>query len=185
MEVERAGFPTVLPTILKHIASSHFISFDLELSGIPTQQRRNTDGKQTLSQRYREIKAAAETFHILQIGLTCVEEDVDNERYLMRAYNFNLSPLINEGLDIERNFTYSTGAVDFLLQHNYRMEAPFSSGIPYLTRDETRIAKERATLRWDKDAIPDIRISADDVQALSFMARVRSEIDAWKKTRKV
>ena len=59
------------------------MSLDLELSGIPkrsykSQKERQRDGdgaKQTLQQRYAETKAAAEHFHILQIGLTFVNED--------------------------------------------------------------------------------------------------------------
>lgn len=185
MDVDRTAFTAILPSMLKHISKAHFIAFDLELSGIPTQRQRITDGKQTVAERYAELKHAAETYHILQIGLTCVEEDEVNKKYVMRAFNFNLSPLIYEGLDFERSFTYSSGAVDFLIQHNYQMNAPFASGIPYLTRPEAEEARERTRLRWDRDAIPDINVRPDNVEAVNFMKRARSEIDAWKKLPKV
>ncbi len=183
MEVERAAYPAVLPTILKHISNAHFVTFDLELSGIPTQRQRT--GRQTLAERYLETKAAAEKFHILQVGLTLAEEDADNQRYLLRSYNFNLSPLIYEGLDFERDFTYSSGAVEFLLSHNYHMEAPYHRGIPYLTRSEAPIVEEQTRVRWDRGKIPDIKIREDDTEALMFLSRVRSEIDAWKKAKQV
>ena len=85
MDIDCFNFKTHLPLILTTIAKSRFVAFDLELSGIPSRQtnrprgQQNDDsGKQTLQQRYSETKAAAERFQILQIGLTCVEEDNDS-----------------------------------------------------------------------------------------------------------
>lgn len=83
MDVTGRTFQSHLSSILEAVSRSHFVCFDLELSGIPGKQfkSRSTgqgeDGKQTLQQRYEETKAAAERYHILQLGLTCVEEDRD------------------------------------------------------------------------------------------------------------
>ena len=83
MDITRHTFQSQLFSILTAISRSHFVSFDLELSGIPGKQFRSKfsvqreDGKQTLQQRYEETKAAAERYHVLQLGLTCVEEDRD------------------------------------------------------------------------------------------------------------
>ena len=83
MDVIALTFYSQLLTILEAISRSHFVSFDFELSGIPGKQFRSKpkgqggDRKQTLQQRYEETKAAAERYHILQLGLTCVEEDRD------------------------------------------------------------------------------------------------------------
>ncbi len=83
MEVTSHTFQSQVLSILGAISRSHFVSFDLELSGISGKQFKakptgqNEDGKQTLQQRYEETKAAAERYQILQLGLTCVEEDRD------------------------------------------------------------------------------------------------------------
>ena len=84
MDVNRNTFQSQLPLILKAIAASRFVTLDLELSGIPSRQigqarapGRGEDGKQTLQERYEETKKAAERYQILQLGLTCVEEDLD------------------------------------------------------------------------------------------------------------
>ena len=68
--------------MLSDLAKAHFVAFDLELSGIQSKQFEPTrptaaahEGKQTLQQRYQELKGAAERYQILQVGLTCVEED--------------------------------------------------------------------------------------------------------------
>jgi len=186
MDIDRNSFPARLPTILRDLSNATFVAIDLELSGIPVTRFR--DVRQTLQERYVEVKQAAEQFHILQVGVTCVEQDNSPEgrgKYVLRPYNFNLSPLIYDGLEIERSFTYSSGAVDFLLKHNYNMSAPFNAGIPYLSKAETLLAKERAILRWDKAAIPDIKIRPGDAQALEFISRVHREIDKWVRTKKV
>jgi len=81
MEVSNTDFRRELLTILKHIANATFVSFDLEMSGITTRpkygagDRSHDIGKPTLQQQYEEMKDAAETFQVLQLGITCVEED--------------------------------------------------------------------------------------------------------------
>lgn len=73
MDVNGSTFRAILPSILGAISRAHFVSFDLELSGIPGRQTGR--GKQTLQERYDDTKKAAERYQILQFGLTCVEED--------------------------------------------------------------------------------------------------------------
>lgn len=81
MEVNKDNFKEQLLPILNHIANASYVSFDLEMSGITTRPRyspsdRSHDiGKPSLQQQYDEIRAAAETFQVLQVGITCVEED--------------------------------------------------------------------------------------------------------------
>ena len=132
MDVTGHTFQNQLFSILGAISRSHFVSFDLELSGIPSKQfktkptGRGEDGKQSLQQRYEETKAAAERYHVLQLGLTCVEEDRDRGTpqgqcglvmrpnyslgvYVARPYNFYLNPLPDKKLNVERDFSYQSG----------------------------------------------------------------------------
>jgi hypothetical protein len=81
MDVDQAHFPKRLLDILRNIANATFVTFDLEMSGITTRpkyssgDRSHDVGKPSLQQQYEEMKSAAESFQILQMGLTCVEED--------------------------------------------------------------------------------------------------------------
>ena len=80
MDVNRFSFGAKLPTLLTSISKAHFVAIDLELSGIHTKlvslrPERADGGKQTLQDRYRECKEAAEKYQVLQVGITCVEED--------------------------------------------------------------------------------------------------------------
>ena len=80
MEIDQGHYRKQLLTVLKHISRASFVAFDLEMSGINKKtvfgiDGSARDGKPTLQQLYEETKEAAETFQILQVGITCVEED--------------------------------------------------------------------------------------------------------------
>lgn len=81
MEVDHKGFRKELFPILRNIANAAFVTLDLEMSGISTRpkfssgDRSHDVGKPTLEQQYQEMRNAAETFQVLQIGITCVEVD--------------------------------------------------------------------------------------------------------------
>ena len=81
MEVDQSHYRKYLLQILKHIANASFVSFDLEMSGIYKNTRfgpvagGHDNGKPSLQQLYEDIRAAADTFQVLQVGITIVEED--------------------------------------------------------------------------------------------------------------
>lgn len=84
MDVNCSNFQNLLPSVLDALATAHFVTIDLELSGIPGQQMNQSrvfgegsSGKPTLQQRYEETRAAAERYQVLQLGITCVKEDLD------------------------------------------------------------------------------------------------------------
>ena len=83
MEVDNETFRGELLPILEHIADASYVTFDLEMSGITTRPRYTTGdrshdvGKPSLQQQYDEIRDAAQTFQVVQVGITCIEEDRD------------------------------------------------------------------------------------------------------------
>lgn len=87
MEVDNYNWKQLLLPILKDISNATFVAFDLEMSGITTrpkftsQERTHDMGKPSLQQQYEEVKDAAETFQVLQLGFTCVEEVRDKGLY--------------------------------------------------------------------------------------------------------
>jgi poly(A)-specific ribonuclease len=182
MDVDKVSFYPLLIDILTDISSAHFVAIDLELSGVPTKAVGGS-GKPTLQERYLEIKDAAEKYQILQIGLTCVEQDILEEKYIMKPYNFDLSPIINEkGLDVERIFSFQSGAAEFLLSIGFDMSRPFVMGVPYLSRAESKMARQKYATRQDKSAVADIQIKPTELEALAFLDRVRTEINGWVKS---
>ncbi|KAG2160881.1 hypothetical protein VTO58DRAFT_104571 [Aureobasidium pullulans] len=183
MDIDKYTFPSRLLDVLEAIAEAHFVSFDLELSGVPVKgQAKEKPGKPSLQERYLETKKAAEQYQILQIGLTCVKDDVLQGAYVCKPFNFNLSPIVEERLDVDRTFSFHSGAAEFLLGVGFKFDLPFTSGVPYLSRDEAQLAEDRAAARNDKSSFTDIEIKPEDIQALEFLRRVRSEVDDWLKT---
>lgn len=108
-----------------------------------------------------------------------MQQDVENGKYICRPYNFNLNPVVEERLDIERIFSFQSGAVEFLLRVGFDMAAPFTSGVPYLSREEAKLARRKAAKRQDKSAVPDMLLKPGDTEALALLERARSVIDQW------
>ena len=182
MDITKTSFYPLLLDILTDISESYFVAFDLELSGVPVKQpsANRRVGRPSLQERYQEVKEAAEKYSILQIGLTCVREDIDTGRYISKPYNFELSPLIDvQGLDVERDFAFSTSAVDFLKRVGFDFSKPFNVGVPYLSREEAKQARERHENRQKKDAIADLHIKETDVESIALLQRIRDQVDAW------
>ena len=62
------------------------------------------------------------------------------------------------------------------------MDAPFTEGIPYFSRQEEARARLIAAARRDKNSVADIQIAADDIDSIDFVRQVRQEVREWVKT---
>jgi len=82
MEVNKDEFYLALLPLLRHTANAEFVAVDLEMSGIGSNTKR--DGKPTLQQVYEQMKSAAETYQVLQVGITFIEKD--EERGMFFTY---------------------------------------------------------------------------------------------------
>lgn len=94
MEINIHNFHSRLPSLLRAVSNAHFVAIDLEISGIPSHQTNKPrsignhhSGKATLQERYEETKKAAETYQVLQLGITCVEEHNDRGMSIERQNN--------------------------------------------------------------------------------------------------
>ncbi|KAI9691521.1 MAG: hypothetical protein M1822_007592 [Bathelium mastoideum] len=195
MDIDATSFPGKLLDIFVAISESQFVSFDLELSGIPSKQHQLNDRRHTLQERYEDVKRAAERYQILQIGLTCVKlvngpasskkSHQAEVAYGVHPYNFNLSPIIPERTGVERIFSFQSGAIQFLIEHGFQIDLPFVNGVPYLSRDEAKQVKEKEYAKLEKAGFADIDLGKPgDAAALEFMDDVRRAIQEWQKTAK-
>jgi poly(A)-specific ribonuclease len=187
MEIDASSFPHHLLGFFINISEADFVSFDLELSGIPSRlpnkKPRPGGGRFTLEERYAETKEGADRYQILQVGITCARFDYIANKYVLRPYNINLSPLLDERLDIEREISLQSGAITFLLGCGFDMAKPFTHGVQYLSREEAAHAKQAAWDRLDNKNPPaDMQLKEEDVESLDFMRRVREAISKWKPT---
>ncbi len=85
MEVNHENFWTVLPEILESISSAEYVSIDLEMTGIGHKGHART-GKPSLEEIYAQAKSAAESFQVLQFGLTCFHYDRAVQREYLLSY---------------------------------------------------------------------------------------------------
>jgi poly(A)-specific ribonuclease len=180
MDVTKRSFPGRLLEILEHMSNAEFVCIDLELSGVASRSHNRTE-QQTLEDRYQEVKAAAERYTILQIGLTFVtlSRNEDENVYITRPYNFNLDPVIEQDLELERIFAFQSGAVKFLRAHNFNIAEPFENGVPYLSRDEAVRAKKIAMARIDRTAYEDLQIPEEDKENISLIENIRKQVTLW------
>ncbi|KAF3037475.1 hypothetical protein E8E12_003597 [Didymella heteroderae] len=186
MEVNAESFPNDLLGLLINISEADFVSFDLELSGIPSRlpnKKPRGAGWLTLDDRYAETKEGADRYQILQVGLTCAKFDYVANKYVLRPYNINISPLFDERLDFEREISFQSGACSFLLGCGFDLGLPFAQGVQYLSREEAERAKKLAYDRIDKkNVIEDLQLKPTDTESLDFVRRCRDAITAWQKT---
>lgn len=71
-------------------------------------------------------------------------------------------------------------AVEFLMNHGFRMDGPFLHGVSYLSRVEEKLAREMEEAREKKTHLTDIILGEEDHEAIAFLRRVRQEITDWK-----
>ncbi len=74
--------------------------------------------------------------------------------------------MLSEELDVDRDFTFQNGAVEFLLRNNFNFGNCFSNGVRYLSRSEEAEALALAEMKALKTSFEDIVLTQHDVEAL-------------------
>lgn len=75
--------------------------------------------------------------------------------------------------------------MEFLLSHDFRIDAPFLQGVPYFSREEEVTARSIVLARQNQAKETAIVIKDDDLESKRFIERIREEIDEWKNQRAV
>ncbi|KAJ6096005.1 CAF1 family ribonuclease [Penicillium sp. IBT 16267x] len=180
MDVTAGNFTALLPWILYQISCSSFIAIDLEFSGIAIAPSNQAQKDQSLQDRYTEVKAAAEKYQILQIGLTICQEDSTTGTYKMTPYNINLSPFVDRALDVNRDWTFMSWSMEFLMNHQFSMEILCKYGVRYLSRDEEAQCLIIASQRYSRtNAIAAVDVKETDKETIDFLQAARRMINWW------
>ncbi|CAI7633115.1 unnamed protein product [Penicillium glandicola] len=180
MDVTAVTFPDCLPSILNDISTSCFVSIDFELSGVVFKPSGPQSRPQTVQERYVEAKAAAERYQILQVGLTTCHEDKENATYILKPYNINLSPITQHEMDVNRDWTFGSRSMEFLLANHFSIDHMCTFGVRYLSREEEKLATKRATEKCQlRNPVQVADIKKDDHESLEFLEAVRISINEW------
>ncbi|KAJ5479757.1 hypothetical protein N7530_005266 [Penicillium desertorum] len=180
MDVTAVNFPECLPSMLNDISTSCFVSLDFELSGMVFKLGTPQTRSQTVQERYVEAKAAAERYQILQVGLTTCHEDKENATYTLKPYNINLSPVTQHEMDVNRDWTFGSRSMEFLLANHFSIDHMCTFGVRYLSREEEKLAIKRATEKcYLRNPVQVADIKKDDHESLEFLEAVRININEW------
>ncbi|KAI1464997.1 CAF1-domain-containing protein [Daldinia caldariorum] len=179
MDVNKNNFFWMLPSILYEAQNARYVTFDIEMSGIPI-----IHGRNSIQDTYAKIKEAAEQFQMVQLGLTFVRYDEKLNHYTTRTFTFSVSPLFpkstlfdNLSRRLDRKFAYSVRAYDFLQQHKFNFTGAIENGNHYLSREEHRFAIQYC---FSSDPGNEhIDPSSLDYQSQDFYERTRRQIAAF------
>ncbi|KAI1660326.1 CAF1-domain-containing protein [Daldinia decipiens] len=176
MEVNRSNFFWMLPPILHEAQNARFVAVDVEMSGIAL-----IHGLNSAQDSYGKIKEAAEQFQVVQLGLTFVRYDEGSAKYTTRTFTFSVSPLFpkstffdNLSRRLDRKFSVSVRAYDFLQQHNFNFNKALDTGAHYLNREEQRLAKQFCVSRDPNNEHLDP--STLDYETEEFYKRTKKQI---------
>ncbi|KAK3985545.1 ribonuclease H-like domain-containing protein [Cladorrhinum sp. PSN332] len=155
MEINADNFWRELPAALETICTAEYITYDLEMTGIIGEAIQSVP-ERPLDGAYQMARSAAQTFQILQVGITCFSYDANHQKYKSRTYSIHLTPFFTKSSGdlarlIDRKMTFSYKTFLFLEQHGFSFEKAFARGVPYLSRAEQRKANERYLKYYHKE----------------------------------
>ncbi|KAL5336372.1 ribonuclease H-like domain-containing protein [Aspergillus crustosus] len=180
MDVTAQTFPYHLARMLEDLASSSFVAIDFEFSGIALPPQGRSGPPQTLQKKYEEVKESASKYQILQVGLTFCHEDTEAVKYTLKPYNLYLSPILDRKLEVERNWSFQSSAIEFLLEHKFNMDSLYRTGVTYVSREEEAQAVATAVKRQTQtDTLTQMDVKETDHESLEFLKTVRRLIDNW------
>lgn len=99
-----------------------------------------------------------------------------------------MTPLTGSGIDLrlERNFSFSASACDFLSMNGFDFGRLFTKGVPYLSRSEEEDLRHEYTMHTSNSKkYEDIVLSTEDHTTMEFYRQARMTVDTWVKNKKV
>ncbi|KAI3540531.1 hypothetical protein CSPX01_08193 [Colletotrichum filicis] len=189
MEVSSENFWRQLPKILLSIAKCRYVAIDVEMTGIMDRGSENRHGNPTNQQTYESAKNIASKFNVFELGITCVEKLSDGT-YKTETYSFTVSPYLHtetradetfvKGLDRSLSVSYNT--LKFLRSEGIRLEKIYEDCVPYLSREEARLATRQMERRQEPWDAKDHGYNEHDEGLTTFSIYVHNTIVNWLHT---
>ncbi|KAI1313681.1 CAF1-domain-containing protein [Xylaria venustula] len=149
MATNYRDFWSTLPDFMGALAQSRWVAIDVEMSG--SLSSGDITLHNTAQARYKQVKEAAETFQILQVGFTFCKFDENTCHYETKTFGYYVSPLfhpstVGSGIlakTLDRRFTTSTLTYNLLKDNSFPFFTAIDYGIPYLSREDELNVKRR------------------------------------------
>ena len=148
MNVTKANFDDVAAEIEALLPSATFVAIDEEMSGISFEDDKPYNVADVPAKRYDKMREVASWYSIIEFGMALFHEKEcvgdmppGSTNYEAHVYNFHLFP--ESGL-----VNMEVSAVAFNTEHNMDWNAWIRDGIPYVSRKQAKVLKEKMV---DKD----------------------------------
>ncbi|KAJ2905595.1 hypothetical protein MKZ38_004889 [Zalerion maritima] len=188
VEIDSANYLYILPPILDVISKAAFVAIDLEMSGITVGNGDSmpTSSMTTTDESYEKAKKTAQTYCILQVGITAIKGD-SGDSFDCQTYHLKLNPMTQKdskrsaasyhlSARTNRVVAFSTTAMEFLGDHGFDIISAFSDGVPYLSRPEREAYQPY--ISGNGTAFTDIDC-LDDPEVKEFCQSVRATVHNW------
>jgi len=142
MDLTHANWALESPKLLELLKTASFVAIDEEMTGISTPDQQRIHVEETLQQRYDKIRAAPETYSIIQVGICLYHKVNGDDKYVATPYNIYTFP--NNGRDI----SLSMGSIKFLKINNMDFGCWISSGVTF----ENSAGEAKLTQEYEKFA---------------------------------
>ncbi|KAK1709270.1 ribonuclease H-like domain-containing protein [Colletotrichum lupini] len=189
MEISSENFWRQLPKILLSIAKCRYVAIDVEMTGIMDRGSENRHDNPTNQQTYESAKNVASKFNVFELGITFVEKLSDGT-YKTETYSFTVSPYLHtetradetfvKGLDRSLSVSYNT--LKFLRSEGIRLEKIYEDCVPYLSREEARLATRQMERRQEPWDAKDHGYNEHDEGLTTFSIYVHNTIINWLHT---
>lgn len=137
MDVDRDNFAVVFPTFLELLATSKFVAFDEEMTGIFGQGEGSQKRDDTVEERYKKMVTVATKYGIIQFGICLFHESADGTALVATPYNFYIFPNSRDDLVV------SPSAIDFLRKNKMNFDQWLTKGITYVAAEGEQWAKKK------------------------------------------
>ena len=152
MNVTKANFDYVAAEIKALLPSAAFVAIDEEMSGISFEDHNPYNVSDVPAKRYDKMREVASWYSIIEFGMALFHEKEcvgdmppGSTNYEAHVYNFHLFP--ESGL-----VNMEVSAVAFNTEHNMDWNAWIRDGIPYVSRKQAKVLKEKMLAKDDTKA---------------------------------
>eukprot|EP00897_Mesotaenium_endlicherianum_P003570 jgi/Mesen1/3240/ME000187S02405 len=146
VDVTAHNFEKVLPDVEEALKTCDYVAVDGEFTGLHLTPPGKEEFFDSVEQQYARIKLSAQSFLIMQFGLSMVEWSEERQCNLARTFNFYIFPQPYGSFSLR--FSCQASSLAFLREHNFDFNKFIYDGVPYLSleqlqKEERRLASAR------------------------------------------
>ncbi|XP_042240261.1 poly(A)-specific ribonuclease PARN-like isoform X2 [Homarus americanus] len=172
MEVTKDNFKEVLPSVLSAIENADFVAVDAEFTGLRHHGTSKYCELDTPEERYAKSRAAAQSFGMIQFGVTTFRYVKEKFAYSHATYCFYL---LGKAGDI---LYYDNNSLKFLADNGFDFNKLFKSGLPYLSlAQEAEKRAEYKTQSLEPQMPSPIKVAEEN--ARKFLKETEAKMDAF------